>query len=171
MASDRRHRNGLWLLLIALPALFVALILFPSLGDHGEGLLPEFLGQRGISDSVGYAEFAQDVRVGGLVMFGLACLAGLALWFALLAGWAGRLRAFRWDLAMHYQRFAVFRMCWAMLLGLVICAGVITMSTSLRGVEAIDWMFLAAACVTLAALQYYASVWGFVATRRLYRGR
>ncbi len=168
--KNQRSRGGVWWLLLAVPAVLVAVVLFPRWGEHGEGLLPEVVGSH-VADTEEFQSFATDARRWGATIFALSCVLGILLWVALRTGWRKRLLSFDATLVAGYRRYVFSRLFYALLLALPLATGLVLLSSTFRGLPLFGWVMVVAAASLLAALQYFVTVWGISETRRLFRGR
>ena len=170
VVKNQTSRGGAWWLLLLVPAVLTLLILFPGLGEHGEGLLPEVIAAH-VADTEAFQGFASDTRRWGGAIFGLSCILGILVWLALRSGWRKRLLSFDADQVHGYRGYVFARLLYALLLMIPVVAGLILLSSALRGLPFVSWIMVAGAASVVAALQYFMTVWGISETRRLFRGR
>ena len=168
--KNRRSDGGVWFLLLVVPAVLIVVILFPHMGEHGEGLLPEVIGAH-LSDSEAFQGFAADTRRWGGTIFGLSCLVGVFVWLAARNGWRSRLLSFDAAMVKGYRGFVFARLLLTILLAVVLTSVLILFSSTFRILPLVGWVMIAATACFFAALQYFATVWGVSETRRLFRGR
>ncbi len=168
--KNQRSGGGAWLLLLVVPAVLVVVILFPHMGEHGEGLLPEAIGAH-LADTEEFQGFAGDARRWGGTIFGLSCLVGILIWLAARNRWRNRLLSFDARTVKGYRGFIFIRLLLTVLLALLLTSGLILLSSTFRILPLVGWVMIAATACVFAALQYFATVWGVSETRRLFRGR
>jgi len=168
--KNRRSGGGAWWLLLLVPAVLIVVVLFPHMGEHGEGLLPETIGAH-LADTEEFQAFAADARRWAGTIFGLSCLVGILIWWAARNGWRTRLLSFDATRVQGYRGFVFARLLLAVLLALILTSGLIFLSSTFRVLPVVGWAMVAAAACVLAALQYFATIWGVSETRRLFRGR
>ncbi len=158
------------MLLLLVPAVLAVVILFPHMGEHGEGLLPEVIGAH-VADTDEFQGFAADTRRWGGTIFGLSCLVGILIWLLARNGWKERLLSFDAGNVKGYRGYVFLRLLLAVILAALLASGLILLSSTFRILPLVGWVMIAAMACVFAALQYFATVWGVSETRRLLRGR
>jgi hypothetical protein len=168
--KNQRSGVGAWWLLLFVPIVLIVVILFPHMGEHGEGLLPETIGAH-LADTEEFQAFAADARRWGGTIFGLSCLVGILIWLAARNGWRNRLLLFDATKVRGYRGFIFGRLLLTILLAVLLTSGLILLSSTFRILPIVAWVMIAAAACVFAGLQYFATIWGVSETRRLFRGR
>lgn len=171
MAKPTRARAALWWMLLLMPVALIALLVWPGLGQYGEGVLPEVLAPERTGDE-DFVEFARLVRLWCGVTLALACLAALAYWFWLRAKWRSLLRLFDPTRVLGYRRLVFgWRFLGSLVTGAALGATLMLVSAPMRGLSAPAWVVFLAGCTLVAGLQYVATVFAVSETRSLYSGR
>lgn len=169
MNRTKRMDSWKWLLLAG-PAIAIALLVAPGLGTYQEGVLPQLLSpDPGGAD---FPDFAWMARATCAVLLGLTCVIGLGVWYSLLLAWRSDLREFDPSRVTRYRaRVWGWRVVLALVFGALFAAAFLFLVSPLgNGTSAAGWVILIALGGVFALLQYGLTVLGARETRRLHAG-
>lgn len=165
-----RSSSLAWIVLAAVPALLVALGLWPGLGTYGQGYLPEILAPERTAGG-DFEELARLVRLWLAAALGLCLVVGFIFWLTLKSRWRSLLRTFDAPQLLGFRGLVWRgRVVGSLLCGALLGVGLMALAPPLRGLSAAAWVVTIALCAAASLLQYLATVFA-VDTRRLYRGR
>lgn len=163
------RRNGAWVLLWLLPAALTTIVLFPTLGARGQGILPELMAGP-LARLATFRELSGDIRQWAIASCVLAIAFGVLHFVLIRRGWRARLSTFDLSRVSSYRSFVMTRFASATAAGAAVVAVPLLMASTLSVLVAPAWVLLGAWVSLLSAGQCAAAIFGTSETRRLFRG-